>query len=147
MVLIEAVIESRSSSVMEALEFVNQEVPMSTMQVISTLTVAIPGLRRPPHPPDSIQVKLKPERVQEALAAAPAWQLLGGDQYLRREKRFPDAMGSLLYSSFVSSLASRFKVPANVRVQDLRVIVTLGSPKKGGTPLSEAQLAFALMIS
>lgn len=120
---------------------------MSTMQVINTLTVDIPGLRRPPHPPESIQAKLKPERVQEALAAAPPWQLLGGDRSLRREKMFPDAMGALLYSSFVSSLASRFNVPASVRVQDLRVIVTLGSPRKGRTPLSEAQLAFALMIS
>ena len=120
---------------------------MSTMQVVNTLTFAIPGLRRPPHGSESIPTRLKPERVQEALAAAPAWQLLGGDQCLRREKKFPDAMGALMYSSFVSSLATRFKVPASVRVQDLRVVVTLGSPQKGRTPVSEAQLAFALMIS
>ena len=120
---------------------------MSTTQVINTLTVEIPGLRRPPRPPESIIAPLKPERVQETLAAAPPWQLLGEAKSLRREKTFPDAMAALLYSSFVSSLASRFNVPASVRVQDLRVIVTLGSARKGRTPLSEAQLAFALMIS
>jgi pterin-4a-carbinolamine dehydratase len=121
---------------------------MSTTQVINTLTVEIPGLRRPPRPPEMIpDPLLKPERVQETLAAAPAWQLLGEAKSLRREKTFPDAMAALLYSSFVSSLASRFNVRASVRVQDLRVIVTLGSARKGRTPLSEAQLAFALMIS
>ena len=120
---------------------------MSTMHVLNTLTVEIPGLRRPPHRPESVVIPLKPERVQETLAAAPPWQLLGGERCLRREKVFPDAMAALLYSSFVSSLASRFNVPASVRIQELRVIVSLGSPRKGRTPLSEAQLAFALMIS
>ena len=120
---------------------------MSTMQVINTLTVEIPGLRRPPRPEALGVNPLKPERIQEALAAAPAWQLLGETRSLRREKTFPDAMGALLYSSFVSSLASRFNVPVSVRVHDLRVVVTLGSHRKGRIPLSEAQLAFALMIS
>ncbi|MEA2599173.1 MAG: hypothetical protein QOF89_165 [Acidobacteriota bacterium] len=120
---------------------------MSTTRVVNTLTVEIPGLRRPPHPPELLEAFLKPERVQETLTAAPPWQLLGEAKSLRREKTFPDGMAALLYSSFVSSLASRFNVPASVRVHDLRVIVTLGNPRKDRPSLSEAQLAFALMIS
>jgi hypothetical protein len=109
---------------------------MSTTNTVQSLTVETP-----------IKTELKPERVQEMLTAAPAWQLLGGTATLHREKRFPDAMSALLYSSYVSSLAAGLKVRANVRLRGLRVLVTLGSARKDRNPLSEAQLGLAVMIS
>jgi len=101
------------------------------------LTVEIPGAKP----------GLKPERVQEALLAAPAWQLRDGAATLHREKSFPNTMAALLYSSYVSSLAASLKVPANVRLLGLRVLVTLGSARKDRNPLTEAQLGLAVMIS
>ncbi len=120
---------------------------MSTTNTVQSLTLEIPatnawGLTEEPAKPE-----LKPERVQETLMAAPAWQLLDGTTTLHREKSFPDAMAALLYSSYVSSLAANLRVQARVRVLGMRVLVTLGSARKGRNPLNEAQLALAVMIS
>ncbi len=120
---------------------------MSPMHVVNTLTVAPLGLRRPPRPPESGINPLKPERVELMLAAIPAWQILGEGKSLRREKTFPDVMAALTYSAFVSSLASNLNVPVSVRVQAERVVLTLGSTRQGRQPLSESQLAFAVLIS
>jgi pterin-4a-carbinolamine dehydratase len=120
---------------------------MSPMHVVNTLTVEPPGLRRPPIRPELFTNPLKPERVQEMLAAIPAWQILGQGKSLRREKSFPDVMAALTYSAFVSSLASNLHVPVSMRVQATRVVLTMGSTRQGRAPLSEAQLAFALLIS
>jgi len=117
---------------------------MSPMHVVNTLTVA---LRRPPRPPEGGFNPLKPERVELMLAAIPAWQILGEGRSLRREKAFPDVMAALTYSSFVSSLASNLSVPVSVRVQAERVVLTMGSTRQDRQPLSEAQLAFAVLIS
>ena len=117
---------------------------MSTTNTVQKLTVETPvavigaALVKP---------RLKPERVQEMLAAAPAWQLLDGTATLQREKSFPDSVSALLYSSYVTTLASSLKVRANVRLRGLRVLVTLGSARKDRNPLSEAQLGLAVMIS
>ncbi|MBW8877218.1 MAG: hypothetical protein JF614_19810 [Acidobacteria bacterium] len=119
---------------------------MSTKNSIQTLTVQTPKAVAL-QPTEPIQTRLKPERVQETLAGAPAWQLLGGTAVLHREKKFPDAVAALLYSSYVSSLASSLKVNANVRLRGLRVLVTLGSRRKDRSPLTEPQLGFAVMIS
>jgi pterin-4a-carbinolamine dehydratase len=121
---------------------------MSTTNTVQSLTIEIPGAapwgltEEPGDKPG-----LKPERVQEMLTAAPAWQLLDGTTTLHREKNFPDAMAALLYSSYVSSLAASLRVQARVRVLGMRVLVTLGSARKGRNPLNEAQLALAVMIS
>ncbi|HYX24010.1 MAG TPA: hypothetical protein VFC23_07635 [Thermoanaerobaculia bacterium] len=119
---------------------------MSTKTSVQTLTIQTPGavVLQPAEP---VETRLKPERVQEMLAAAPAWQLLGGAAVLHREKKFPDSVAALLYSSYVSSLASSLKVNANVRLRGVRVLVTLGSQRRDRSPLTEPQLGFAVMIS
>jgi len=119
---------------------------MSTTNTVQSLTVETAAEQ------GSIQVgaskaRLKPERIQEVLSAAPAWQLLDGTATLHREKKFPDAVAAMLYSSYVSSLASSLKVQASVRLRGLRVLVTLGSARKNRHPLNEAQLGLAAMIS
>ncbi len=75
---------------------------MSMTNAVQSLTVQAPAGVIEVGP---VETKLKPERVQEMLAAAPAWQLLGGTASLQREKHFPDATAALLYSSYVTSLA------------------------------------------
>lgn len=113
---------------------------MSTTSTVQSLTVEIP-------PGGIMEPELKPERVQAMLRAAPPWQLLAGAATLHREKKFPDSVSATLYSSYVRSLASSLKVPANIRLRGLRVLVTLGSARKDRNPLSEAQLGLAVMIS
>lgn len=117
-----------------------------TTNAVQSLKVEFPGAE-PWGPTETIKTTLKPERVQETLAAAPAWRLNDDTSTLSREKRFPDRMAAMLYSSYVSSLASNLKVAASVRLRGLRVLVTLGSARKDRYPLSEAQLALAVMIS
>jgi pterin-4a-carbinolamine dehydratase len=120
---------------------------MSTTNTVQSLMVEIPAVDPWDIQAGSIKTELKPERVQEMLLAAPAWQLLSGTATLHREKKFPDAMSAALYSSYVRSLASIIKVPAGVRLQGLKVKVTLGSARKDRNPLTEAQLGLAVMIS
>jgi hypothetical protein len=119
---------------------------MSTTSTVQSLTVEVPA-GVPWAPVGTMEPDLKPERVQEMLLAAPAWQLLGGTASLRRVKVFPDAMSAALYSSYVRSLATSLKVPVGVRLRGLRVKVTFGSERKDRNPLSEAQLGLAVMIS
>ncbi|HEV7505383.1 MAG TPA: hypothetical protein VGS07_10760 [Thermoanaerobaculia bacterium] len=119
---------------------------MSTTNTVQSLTVET-SADHAAIQSGSVKAKLKPERVQEMLAAAPAWQLLDGTATLHREKKFPDAVAAMLYSSYVSSLASSLKVQASVRLRGLRVLVTLGSARKNRHPLNEAQLGLAVMIS
>jgi pterin-4a-carbinolamine dehydratase len=120
---------------------------MSTTNTVQSLTVEIPGMDPGGLTEGPAETDLKPERVQETLMAAPAWQLLDGTATLHREKNFPDAMAALLYSSYVSSLAANLRVQARVRVLGMRVSVTLGSARKGRKPLNEEQVALAVMIS
>ena len=91
---------------------------------------------------------LKSERVQEKLRAAPAWRIFSGGQSLQKAKQFPGKMEAMLYSSFVSSLASSLAVPVEVRLLGLWVVVILqGLGRRGQAVLSDAQLDFAAMIS
>ncbi|MFY9825302.1 MAG: 4a-hydroxytetrahydrobiopterin dehydratase [Thermoanaerobaculia bacterium] len=120
---------------------------MSTTKTIQTLTVDTPTVAPWGSEEELATPKLKPERVQETLLAAPAWQLLKDGTTLHREKTFPDAMAAMLYTMFVKSLASNLRVPANVKLLGQRVQVTMGSHRRDRRPLTEAQLGLAVMIS
>ena len=106
-------------------------------------------LRRPPRKPPGLEVDpLKSERVEEKLRAAPAWRIFSGGQMVQKSKQFPGKIEAMLYSSFVSSLASSLNVPVEVRLLGLWVVVTLqGLGQRGRAVLSDAQLDFALLIS
>lgn len=67
---------------------------------------------------------------------------------LQKSKQFPGKIEAMLYSSFVSSLASSMNVPVEVRLLGLWVVVTLqGVGRRGQAVLSDAQLDFAVLIS
>ncbi len=106
-------------------------------------------LRRPPRRPPLLTVDpLKAERVEEKLRAAPAWRIYSAGQMLQKSKQFPGKIEAMLYSSFVSSLASSLNVPVEVRLLGLWVVVTMrGFGRKGQAVLSDPQLDFAALIS
>ncbi|HEV2852147.1 MAG TPA: hypothetical protein VHC97_05015 [Thermoanaerobaculia bacterium] len=120
---------------------------MSTQHAVQTVNV-VPSqdLRRPPRTPELLVDPLKSERVELKLRSAPAWRIFGGGVTLQRVKKLPNPMAVILYSTFVSSLATTFRVPVSVRVNGLNVAVTLTGKGNGGM-LSDAQLDFAVMIS
>ena len=128
---------------------------MSEKQVSQTVEVVPPvqRLRRPPRRPATLIAApdpdpLKSERVEEKLRAAAPWRVFAGGQTVQKSKEFPGKIEAMLYSSFVSSLASSLNVPAEVRFLGQWVVVTLqGLGRRGQAELSDAQLDFAVMIS
>lgn len=124
---------------------------MSEKNAVQTVNVGVgtQELRRPPRRPPGLMVDpLKSERVEEKLRAAPSWRIFSAGQTVQKSKEFPGKIEAMLYSSFVSSLASSLNVPVEVRLLGLWVVVTLrGFGRKGQAVLSDAQLDFAVMIS
>jgi hypothetical protein len=87
---------------------------------------------------------LKPERVQEWLAAHPEWSLDSTGQVLQRIRSFPSSTAAAHFVSFVSGLASSVALPALLKVIGDTVHVSLSAP--GGqsqAPLTETVLTLA----
>lgn len=120
-------------------------------QVAQKVEVVPPGqkLRRPPRRPSGVGVDpLKLERVEERLRASAAWRIFSGGQMVQKSKELPGKIEAMLYSSFVSSLASSLNVPVEVRLLGLWVVVTMrGFGRRERAVLSDAQLDFAVLIS
>jgi hypothetical protein len=77
---------------------------------------------------ERIGTALKPERVQEWLAAHPEWSLHPTEQVLQRIRSFPSASAAAHFASFVSGLASSVALPALLKVIGDTVHISLGSP-------------------
>src|SRR3954451_23431892 len=93
---------------------------------------------------ERVGATLKPERVQEWLAAHPEWSLDSTGQVLQRIRSFPSGMAAAQFASFVSGLASSVALPALLTVAGDTVHISLGSP--GGryqASLSENVLTLA----
>ena len=93
---------------------------------------------------EGVRSTLKPERVQEWLAAHPEWSLDATGQVLQRIRSFPSAAVAAHFASFVSGLASSAALPALLKVTGDTVHISLGSP--GGqyqAPLTENLLTLA----
>jgi Pterin 4 alpha carbinolamine dehydratase len=87
---------------------------------------------------------LKPERVQEWLAAHPEWSLDPTGQVLQRIRSFPSATAAAHFASFVSGLASSVALPALLKVIGDTVHISLGSPGEASqAPLTESVLTLA----
>jgi pterin-4a-carbinolamine dehydratase len=90
--------------------------------------------------------ELKPERVQEWLAAHPEWSLEASGKALRRVRSFPSASSAAHFASFVSGLASAMEMPALLKVAGDTVHISLYSPQEQEqclSPLTENVLALA----
>lgn len=85
-------------------------------------------LRRPPHRPQPPDEELKPERVQEELAAMPGWELLAGGKSIGRSFRFASKRAAAAYAAFVSSSAGDAGQPVRLQVDGRRLEVKLFSP-------------------
>jgi hypothetical protein len=88
--------------------------------------------------------ELKPERVQEWLAAHPEWRLDSTGMVLQRIRSFPSGPVAAHFASFVSGLASSVALPALLKVVGDAVHISLSSPPgQGQAPLNENVLTLA----
>lgn len=90
--------------------------------------------------------ELKPERVQEWLAAHPEWSLDPSGKVLQRIRSFPSASAAAHFASFVSGLASSVELPALLKVIGESVHISLYSPQEQEqlqAPLTENVLTLA----
>jgi hypothetical protein len=130
------------------------------METIRTATTQ-PRLRRPPRPPEEVDPDLKPERVQEELAAAlalageplktasvqerlrreyaqevlqalPGWRLTADGKALHRAKELPSPSIASLYSAYVTGFAGALSLPVAVNVSGGQVMVTLHARRNHG---------------
>jgi pterin-4a-carbinolamine dehydratase len=85
-------------------------------------------LRRPPRRPQPPEEELKPERVQEELAAMPEWELLAGGKSIGRSFRFASERAAVTYAAFVSSTAVDAGQPVRLLLDGRRLEVKLFSP-------------------
>jgi hypothetical protein len=89
---------------------------------------------------------LKPERVQEWLAAHPEWRLDASGTVLQRIRSFPSGVAAAHFASFVSGLASSSALPALLKVIGDTVHISLCPPQSQGqsqAPLTETVLHLA----
>jgi hypothetical protein len=89
---------------------------------------------------------LKPERVQEWLAAHPEWRLDSSGTVLQRIRSFPSGVAAAHFASFVSGLASSSALPALLKVIGDTVHISLCPPQSQGqsqAPLTETVLHLA----
>lgn len=95
----------------------------------------------------SIGGKLKPERVQEWLAANPEWRLDASGKVLHRSRSFPTQGAAMHFVSFVSGLAAAMALPALLEVRGVTVHLSLYSPRgRRRAPLTENVLTLAGQI-
>ena len=92
-----------------------------------------------------IRQELKPERVQEWLAAHPGWSLDPTGTVLNSIRTFPSETAAAHFASFVSGLASSAQLQATQKVIGCSVHISLCSPQEeqGPGPLSENVLTLA----
>jgi hypothetical protein len=88
---------------------------------------------------------LKPERVQEFLAAWPDWTLGMGDRALLRTRVFPNPAVASSYGAFVTRFATARGLPVSIDVEGGKLQIALFSPRddEGFQPLTEAVLQLA----
>jgi hypothetical protein len=128
---------------------------MTTMErVVSQRTVVRFKLRRVPRPSGGLEAiivgwpvgdELKPERVQEWLAAWPSWQLAGKGNMIQRSRMFPGSEMAAHYGDFVTALARSLALSVTVEITGREVLLSLYSGHRGGrlAPLTATVLDFA----
>lgn len=91
-----------------------------------------------------VETRLKPERVQERLAAMAGWKLKPGGGSIERRVTFPGPQSAASYAHFLFELASAWGKTVRLAVNGGRVAITLGGGRIG---LTESILDFAEKIS
>jgi hypothetical protein len=88
---------------------------------------------------------LKPERVQEFLAAWPDWTLGLEGRSVLRTRTFPNPAVASSYGAFVTRFATAHGLPVSIDVQGGKLQIALFSPRddEGFQPLTEAVLQLA----
>jgi pterin-4a-carbinolamine dehydratase len=108
---------------------------MSKVQIVETPSAAVEESKKLRHPsgeqgkrrrlsPEEVE-RLKAERVQEKLAALPAWRLTSDGNSVRRTWEFRDAYAAATYVGFVHALAGASGQWADITLSGRQVVVTL----------------------
>src|SRR4051794_41516527 len=98
---------------------------------------------------EPIVAELKPERVQEWLAAHPEWRLDPSGTVLQRIRSFPSGVAAAYFASFVSGLASSLALPVLLKLIGDTVHISLYPPQsqcQSQAPLTETVLHLATHI-
>jgi len=132
-------------------EVLTQEVLAQVALPGASQAVEADGLRRPPRPPgelltaDTVERRLKSERVEEMLRQMPGWKLLPGGRAVDRVRELATADIAADYAAWVLRSAARLGRCVGVRLTGSRYLaITLEG--RGGArrrSLSEADLHFA----
>jgi pterin-4a-carbinolamine dehydratase len=93
-------------------------------------------------------LRLRPERVQEGLAALPGWKLLGNGRSIHRVRQFKDPLHAEAFAVLVARLTAAENQPATIDLSPLQVMVSLHGPAAGGCigELTERSLDLASVI-
>ena len=96
----------------------------------------------------SMVARLKPERVQLALAAAAGWKVRSKGKALTRLLRFPDPASASAYAAYAARIASGSRrVSVAMMCSHTTVgLVVRGCPKTEGESLDRAVLEVALKL-
>jgi len=93
-------------------------------------------------------LRLRPERVQDALAALPGWQLVSNGRSIHREREFNDPLYAEGFALYVTRLTAAQNHPVTIDLSPCQVRVTLHGPGDGGCigELTQASLDLAAAI-
>ena len=95
--------------------------------------------------PGGVKQRLKSERVQEMVAAMPAWNSLPEGQAIDRTFEFPSTRVAAAFAEYVSAYAEEEGHTVNLDVSKAEVVLTLAGPQERGRygDLTEEIVAFA----
>lgn len=98
--------------------------------------------------PMAMVARLKPERVQLALAAAAGWKVRSKGRALSRLLKFPDPASASAYAAYAARIASGSRrVSVAMMCSHTTVgLVVRGCPKTEGESLDRAVLEVALKL-
>jgi pterin-4a-carbinolamine dehydratase len=80
----------------------------------------------------TVQERLRQEYAQEVLQALPGWRLTADGKALHRAKELPSPAIASLYSAYVTGFAGALSLPVAVNVSGGQVMVTLHARRNHG---------------
>lgn len=116
----------------------NMDLQIKTLDVTGEMK-----LRRPPH-----ATALKPERIQERLAALPGWRLMPGGDAIGSLRQLRSSPMAASYAAFVAGYSGFKRLPVTLECSGKQVMITLRGRGLNGAPggLTEEVFDFAEIL-
>jgi len=97
---------------------------------------------------EEVRARLRPERVQEALAALPQWTQMSDGESLQRIRQFRQTSTAKAYVAYALEAAASFKLPVSLQWAGKQLVVTLRGfskeTRQPGITMAMVDLATAL---